>query len=213
MVKKMKMDSVHGAIAKAEKKTSAEIVVTVVKQSGNYDHLTPLIAALLTLAALILGMETWIYQQWLPFSWLPNVALIVVVMLAVIAAQVIVRFASPIRWFTTNAALDRWVMLRAEVEFFEQIFGHTKAGTGVLIFVSLAERRTMIMADKNIFEKVPKESFDQVMKELMISIKSDDLVGGLGVAVDAVGEMLKAEFPWQADDVNEVSDQVILKDQ
>ncbi len=212
MVTTQNMETVSAAISRAEQKTSAEVVVTVVRQSGNYDHVYALLFTSLLTIFLVCGFEAWIYREWLPFTWSPQIALVVMIVISGVLSLVFAKLPILKHAFTSDDAVDRWVALRAEVEFFEKIFGKTKSATGVLIFVSLVEHRTVILADRPVFEKLPKENFDSIMRSLNESIAQNELAAGLVTAVDAIGAMLEIPFARASNDTNEVLDQVILKD-
>jgi putative membrane protein len=212
MVSAKDFESVALAIAKAEKKTSAEVVVTVVRQSANYDHVPVLLFTLFFMTFVLGGIDSWIYANWLPYAWPPQTSYLLLVGLAFFCAIFFSKFGFVQRALTSSEAIERWVALRAEAEFFEKIYGKTKSATGVLIFVSLVEHRTVILADKPIFEKVPKQSFDQILSQLIVNLKKNELTRGLVTAVEAIGDLLSSDFAASPENVNEMCNQVIFKD-
>ena len=94
-------------------------------------------------------------------------------------------------------------------EIFKKIgMTETEEHNGVLILLGLASRRFVILGDKGIDEKVP-EGFWQEMIEVMKNRFKDDLFAeGIVEAVDLIGEKLGAFFPYQRDDVNELTDEI-----
>jgi putative membrane protein len=139
-------------------------------------------------------------------------ALLVLLVGSVLLTFGISRLRRVKRALSSAEATERWVGLRAEVEFFEKVYGKTGAASGVLIFVSLLERRTMILADAPIFAKLPKESFDKTLAALNARIADNALAEGLVEAVEAIAPLLAREFPIRPGDRNEISDQIVLKD-
>lgn len=71
----------------------------------------------------------------------------------------------------------------------------TAARTGVLIFVSLAERYAEVIADAGINEKVPQEAWNDIVAGLVSHARQDRLAEGYLEAIAAVGERLAAHFP------------------
>ena len=57
-------------------------------------------------------------------------------------------------------------MRRAVEQFLVQNLHTTKGRTGVLIYVSFAERYAEVIADDGIYKKVPPETWERVVREL-----------------------------------------------
>ena len=80
----------------------------------------------------------------------------------------------------------------------------TKARTGVLVFVSLAERYAEIVADEGIDAKVPQEAWNGIVARLLEDARAGRLTEGYETAIAAVGALLAEHFPRRADDANEL---------
>ena len=78
------------------------------------------------------------------------------------------------------------------------------------MFISLLERRVELIADRGISEKINAEEWNGIVRELTDSLGRDDAVSGLVRAVGRCGELLKAHFPIDDDDVNELSDALVI---
>lgn len=84
----------------------------------------------------------------------------------------------------------------------------TALRNGVLIYLSTSDRKFAIIGDAGINAVVPIGFWDDV-KDLMISkFSKGDLVQGFVLGISKVGEKLKEFFPYQEDDVNELSDEI-----
>ena len=101
---------------------------------------------------------------------------------------------------------------RAELEFFESNIKATKDSTGVLIFVSLLERRAVILADKAVSDKFPAETWNKIVNELLTKIHAGDIAGGFVTAIENCGKLLAEKFPIQAGDANELANDLLIKD-
>jgi uncharacterized membrane protein len=95
-------------------------------------------------------------------------------------------------------ALDRAVELFEKLGMFE-----TELRNGVLIYVALDDRQFAIIGDQGINEKVGQDFWDYEKDEMRAHI-----IGGIVFAIKQVGEKLKEFFPYQENDVNELSDDI-----
>ena len=84
----------------------------------------------------------------------------------------------------------------------------TKDRNGVLIYLSINDHKFAIIGDAGINKVVPAEFWDE-NKEMMIShFKKGEFAIGLINGIEKAGEQLKQFFPYQEDDVNELSDEI-----
>jgi putative membrane protein len=115
------------------------------------------------------------------------------------------------RVFIGRQTAETEVYQRALQAFFENGLTETRDRTGVLIFVSLLERRVRVIADAGIDKRVPKGTWDQVVNLVLSGVRSDDLAGGLAAAVDRCGDILSEHFPKREFDYNELPDDVRME--
>ena len=93
------------------------------------------------------------------------------------------------------------------------VFAHlnmhkTAQRNGVLIYVALLDHKSAILGDAGINAKVPADFWDSIMKNMVAKFKEGKITEGICEAVISAGEQLKAYFPYQADDVNELPDEI-----
>ena len=84
----------------------------------------------------------------------------------------------------------------------------TAQRNGVLIYVALLDHKSAILGDAGINAKVPADFWDSIMKNMVAKFKEGKITEGICEAVVTAGEQLKAYFPYQADDVNELPDEI-----
>ena len=84
----------------------------------------------------------------------------------------------------------------------------TKDRNGVLIYLSVNDRKFAIIGDGGINKVVP-EGFWNEIKEMMIGhfIKGEFAIGLIN-GIEKAGEQLKQYFPWQENDINELPDEI-----
>lgn len=84
----------------------------------------------------------------------------------------------------------------------------TKLRNGVLIYLAVRDRKFAILGDEGI-NKVVGDGFWNDVKDLMQAcFKEGRFADGLEQGIMRCGEKLKAYFPYQSDDINEIPDEI-----
>ncbi len=213
-------DRVKKAVAQAESKTSGEIVTAIINESSDYAFFE-LRASLMggflyymvalffynDISLMLQGLF-WSYSGIYPTLFL-GITTVIVIGLLYLAANI----DGVDRLIVSSSIISKKVNRRALLFFGESGLFDTKDRTGVLIFISLREKRVELIADKGINSKVEKNIWTDVVDNLIASLKEDKMVDGLVEAVIACGDRLVEHFPIEPDDVNELSDDVhVLED-
>jgi putative membrane protein len=174
------------AIATAERATAGEIVAVVAESSGSYLASSFLWASV---AALAVPLPL-IHWTWWPIQTIYIVQIAVFVILALLFTYQPLRLA-----LTPRTLKHRLAHQRALEQFFAQNLHTTPGRTGVLIFVSVAERYVEIVADAEINRHVPVETWASIVNELTGHISEGDASKGFIHAIEAAGKLLAAHFP------------------
>ena len=211
---------VSAAIAAAEAKSSGEIVAVATPISDAY-HDVALHWALLPLFA-VLAWAAWrptALAWWYDFlfgGWHPDptqsellTLLMFFAALKFTVALLILKWM-PLRLFLTPAATKhRRVRRRAIAIFQAAAAGRTTGKTGILIYLSLAERRAEIVADEAILKVTDDHSWGEAMTALLTEVRAGKVGDGICAAIERVGVVLSEHFPRSADDCNEIPDRLI----
>lgn len=201
-------ERVSFAVAKAEHTTTGEIVPMIVRRSSAIGHVVIILSLLILALALTLDFDQLETFDFVDSHW-------VVLGFAVVSfglALGLARIPTLQRWFTMPADLLFQVERRAELEFHRKGLGATKGKTGVLLFVSLMERRAVVLADESIAKKLPKNTWDEICKLMVSGIHQGLPAEGMISAIQRSGELLSKEFPAHGENPNELSNQLILKE-
>ncbi len=100
----------------------------------------------------------------------------------------------------------------AAVSVFERLGMHrTAARNGVLIFLGLKEKRFAIIGDQGIDKNVPDDFWEETSRVMAGHFRRGDFAGGIVAGITSAGAKLAAFFPWQEDDVNELSDEISME--
>ncbi len=199
---------VEKAIGEAEKHTSGEIVAVIAQASGGYYYVPYLWSAL---AALIVP---WPFIYWTDWTWMPaqeTVQEIYLIQLAVFAVLAALLHYRPLRFaLVPRAVMRQRAHQRAMQQFFARDIYTTPNHTGVLLFVSVAERYVEIVTDAGIHSKVPGEEWQGIVKELTAEIGKGNAGRGLVQAIGRIGEHLAAHFPAPATKQNLLPNHLVL---
>lgn len=96
---------------------------------------------------------------------------------------------------------------------FEQLAMHkTKLRNGVLFYLSVNDRKFAILGDAGINKVVPKNFWDEIKETVIEHFKKENYAEGLSLGIEMAGKALKEHFPYQKNDVNELSDEISFND-
>ncbi len=196
--------AIHGA----ERATTGEIVPMVVRRSTPTGHVFPL--AVLGLWLLYFTAEIGLRLD----AWRTPHLAFVALDLAVLA---IVAYAASLsylvqRLLTSRKDLEHHVRLRAELVFGAAKLHETTNATGILLFVSVAERRAVVLGDRNVAKLLPQECWTEVVDLMIHGIKRDGLGRGLADAVTRCGILVAAVHPSPDGGPNELRDTLVIKE-
>lgn len=103
------------------------------------------------------------------------------------------------------------VYQRALKEFSAMGIGKTADHTGILIMLSLKERRVQVLADKSINDKVTQDTWDKAVEIIVSAIKQNNQAQGIIQAVELAGGVLAKHFPRKQNDTNELTDEIEIR--
>ncbi len=185
-------------VAQAELGTAGEIVVVLAKQSAGYERQRVAVSFTVTLLS---ALALYTFVPSLPELWVLNAeAPIMLLAWWLTGLSGVTRRLVPAR--VQRAA----VLARAEQSFIEQGVTETRERSGVLLFLSEAERRVELLADRGIHERVGAEVWQALVDHVVASIQQGRAGSGLTGAIDAIGARLAEHFPPSPDDTNELPD-------
>tara|TARA_R110002050_G_scaffold204327_2_gene339696 strand:- start:4016 stop:4462 length:447 start_codon:yes stop_codon:yes gene_type:complete len=96
---------------------------------------------------------------------------------------------------------------------FEKLEMHqTELRNGVLFYVSLNPKGFAILGDVGINQKVDEHFWDTTKDLVLENFKNGNYAKGLSEGIIKAGQQLKTYFPYQTDDVNELSDEISFGD-
>lgn len=192
---------IAAAIEAAEQETSGEIVAVVAENSGTYLY------AVFQWAAVVALLVPWplVSLTWWPASWIYLTQLGVFLFLCIMLFPMRVRICLVPRSVKHGRARRR-----AHEQFLAQNLHTTPGRTGVLIFVSVAERYAEIIADAGIDQKVADGTWNLIVGGLTEHIAKGDPADGMVQAITSSGRELAKHFPPGQVGSNELPNHLII---
>ncbi|WP_133254937.1 TPM domain-containing protein [Phenylobacterium hankyongense] len=219
--------AIETAVREAETRTTGEIYCVVAEESSDYGE-TPLAWAagvsLLAPALLLLGgvhvSAPDLFGGWTAAQVgqaaerAARQALIgaIVLQAALFVVTLLVVALPPVRRLLTPPAFKRErVRRRAREQFLAKNLHLTRERTGVLIFVSFAERMAELVADEGIAAHAEPRVWDRAMAALTEGLKRGEPAAGFAAAIGLCADVLAERFPARpGDNPNELPDAVVI---
>ncbi len=101
----------------------------------------------------------------------------------------------------------------AKARFEELGMTATEQRNGVLFYIAVKDRQFAVLGDQGINDRVPPGFWENTVATMREHFAQGDLAGGLEAGIREAGRALKEFFPYQSDDVNELSDEISYGDQ
>ncbi|MBN2460152.1 MAG: TPM domain-containing protein [Candidatus Cloacimonetes bacterium] len=210
-------NQIADAVAEAEKKTSGEIVTAVISQSYDYALYELIYAIVCGFVYFVVVMffsgniQTWLENtfwdyniQYLLAFYGFTTFLIIAVFYFLFNLPFLDRLIIPQRVKAGK------VKERALRYFMESGVYNTRDRTGILIFISLLEKKVELVADSGIDARIEPGQWQQVVDNVIAGIKGDNFAGSLIEAVNACGNILQRHFPIRSDDSNELKNDLTI---
>jgi len=85
---------------------------------------------------------------------------------------------------------------------------NTALRNGVLFYLAIEDRKFAIIGDAGINAKVPQDFWEKIKDLMEKNFREGRFTEGLSEGIILAGEQLKAHFPHQKRDINELSDEI-----
>jgi putative membrane protein len=193
---------ISAAIHASEARTTGEIVCVLARTSSAHVTALPIFlaaVAALALPWLLMAFTALSLQLMLSLQALLFLALLPLLSLPVVRVALLPRSAR-------RALAHRMAM----EQFVSRGIARTRERTGILIFVSLAERYARIVADEGIAGRVPQAEWQGAIDALTAHMGDGRIADGFVAAIDRCGAVLAAHFPSAGADRSELPDRIYL---
>jgi putative membrane protein len=187
LLSESELQQVAAAIERIERDTDAEVVTVLAAQADDYRYIpllwASLIALLLPGALLFFGGWLNAWQQLL-VQWATFLVLAVAFRAPALTSRLIPRTVR--NWRACNLARRQFIELNLH---------HTEADTGVLIFVSEAERYVEILVDRGIASRIDNAAWETIVAAFTERVKQGRVLEGFLGCIESAGALLAQHVP------------------
>lgn len=191
-------EALTNCVREIEKSTDAELVLIVRALSGVYRHADYLFAAIISFLGLL-------FLLFSPFEFHHYWVAVDVALLFVIGVYISSHSNAIRRRLTATRFREKAVRMQAAAMFYEAGIANTSAEMGLLVYVSLFERRLELIADRGVLKGVPALEWNQIMFQLHEAGSNPD-PGTLRAALEKLGSLLAQYLPATGENPNELPD-------
>jgi len=201
-------DALEKRIAEAERLSQTQIVLATVKRSDCYREIPWKAFALGTSAAVLLVLSL----DLLIFGWPgnSNVKISIVATLAIGAFIALLTILLPgfARWFLPDSRAETETHQYAESLFLSKELFATEHRTGILLVISLFERKVVILPDKGLKEIVSEDDLKNIIRLMKRPLAQHQFRQAMEIAIDELIKVIKPGSPVEKSP-NELSDKII----
>ena len=112
-----------------------------------------------------------------------------------------------IRVHIENHCKEEAIERAAEV-FYDLKMNQTAARNGILFYLAVKDHKFAIIGDEGINKNVEHDFWNDIKDEMIVNFKENRFAEGLIDGILKCGKRLKEYFPYQSDDINELSDEI-----
>ncbi len=192
---------VADAIDRIELETDAEVVTVLAARADDYYYIPLLWAGVLALLipGLVVLLTGWLgAAELLLAQWVTFIVLALVFRLPPVITRLIPR--SVRHWRASNLARRQFIELNLH---------HTDGATGMLIFVSEAERYVEILVDRGISGHIDNAVWESIVEAFTLKVREGKVLEGFLGCIDSCGIQLSQHVPG-THDRNELSNRLVV---
>ena len=188
--------AIGDAVREVERRSAAELVVDVRARAGSYAHADARFAAALA----IVSLAVVVYMPWVVPPLTVLLDPVAFYLLGIVTAR---RSPGLRRLFTSRREREQAVRTHAAAAFHDRGIAGTSGETGLLLFVSLLERRIEVLADRGLLRKVNVNEWNAALDAL----HRDEVITPETVlaAIRALGAILGRDVPADETNADELS--------
>jgi len=189
------VQALSDAVREVESCSCAELVLEVRARSGSYAHADARLASLLAFIALLLLL----FSPWHFSAMWVAIDVLAVWFIGLMVARRSDRLR---RVMTTRREREVATHTSAQSCFHDRGIANTSGETGVLVYLSLLERRLELLADRGVLEAVPSLDWNRIVEEARAHAATPE---SLVHVVRSLAPLLSKHLPSREGDVDELS--------
>ena len=192
-------ETVRRAVREAEHGTSAELIVGVAARSGSYLDVAGFLGAVAALLALIVALFA-------PSTFLRAAVAVEIPLVFGMVAWLTHRVPPMLRAIIPAARARKQVERAAASHFLAEAVHGTRGRTGLLVYLSLLERRVALVPDLGLIGRVPSGTWSEVRWSRSGDPSRPRTQEDFERGIAEIGAILRRLVPSEGLDVNELPD-------
>jgi putative membrane protein len=190
------------AVKAVESESSAEVVIAVRQKSASHLHADILVG--FVVSYVVLG-----FMLFSPWSFGVVWIFVDPLLAGAAVALLLAEFPAIRRTLTPSSHRRHAVKAAAHTTFVEHGVGLTRGRTGLLIYISRLERMAEIVPDEGVRRAVDPALWERAVSLLKEAVSRGEKPEALALHIRGLGSVLSKALPHQADDVNEIPDEIV----
>jgi putative membrane protein len=202
---KEEKDKIHQTIILQESKTDAEIVPVILHSAHHYIWANYLLG-------IILGIVFYLILYFSPYNHKSPLIYLMFFSLGFTLGFTLCLIPKIKKYFLLKKEIDYAISLKSNEVFLHYNLHRTKNHQGVLILISLFERKIKIMRDFGVNEKIPEIEFEKIISSFGKNFQENGICNALLKSIEMTGEVLAKEIPkTNQKHNNELPDEIIIE--
>jgi len=200
--------TISAQVQQMEQQTSGEIIPMVVSASHSYPT-----AIICGATALALPLSLLLMPVVSGLFWLGSQNVWIFIALFLTLYGIFYRLVRQLSWlkrlFLSRSQIESEVQEAALASFYTEKLYKTKDANGILIFISVLERKVWVLADAGINARIDPGQWQGIIDLITQGIKEKRQCEAICNAIVQIGELLKTHFPHQQDDIDELHNLIV----
>lgn len=183
-------------VAELEQHTDAEVVCAIATESGRYDRAESACGILVGLVMLISGNKIAAMGDWGATAGASLGAQVGLVVTGFVVGSWLASYWHGLRrLFVFKAEQDAEVRRSVHQVFSQQGIGKTSNRGGLLLYLSLFERRLEVHGDSTIGKRISAEDLESIRDAVLLGVRQGRIADGLIAGLDCAEATLARVFP------------------
>lgn len=197
---------IKNLIKEAEKKTQSELIPMIVHHSDIYP-------AAHFRAAIIVSFLFSLALYYSPLSIINPIYFLWIQLPGLYVGYFLGHIPFIKRLLITKSEIEEEVTQKGYEAFYNHNLHLTHNHNGVLLLVSIMERKIKIITDVGIAKKVEQKIWDEILNQFSKKIKEGNFIEGLKDCIQAVSIVLEKNFPAdEKERANEIENDLIVEE-
>jgi len=197
----------NALVTEVEKRTNTQIVLAIIQRSDNYAELPWKAFALgASFTSLFVFFLDLLFYDWYPRITLPT-ALAGILCSGVFFALLTVLLPDFAKRFLSVIRAEVEVKQYADSLFLSRELFATSNRKGILMLVSLFERKVVILPDKGLIDQLPGDALQSIITAMTLFLKQNEISRAFETGLEQLSQILGTNV--QEPGENELSDEII----